>query len=47
MKSELLHENGFEFEANLKHYQQAVIFDDAISVLNKNMKHACAIEFTL
>ena len=23
-KGELMHENGFEFEANLKHYQQAV-----------------------
>ena len=24
MKGELMHENGFEFEANLKYYQQAV-----------------------
>ena len=24
MKGELMHENGFEFEANLKHYQPAV-----------------------
>ena len=24
MQGELMHENGFEFEANLKHYQGAV-----------------------
>ena len=24
IKGELMHENGFEFEANLKHYQGAV-----------------------
>ena len=24
VKGEFMHENGFEFEANLKHYQQAV-----------------------
>ena len=43
-----MRENGFEFEANLKHnLSTSCQFDDVISVLNKNMKQARAIEFML
>ena len=41
VKGELMHENRFEFEA----LSMSCYFDDVISVLNKNMKHARAIEF--
>ena len=38
-----MHENGFEFEA----LSTSCLFDDVFSVLNKNMKHARAIEFVI
>ena len=45
-----MHENGFEFEANLKHYQRAVNLMTSLPCsiriwLNILIEHACAIEF--